>query len=99
LQHHHLLRPLNHPEDAPAIVHLADSEFPAQPVPFDVLNGSNAGVFSQFEIVKEQAVPDVHAMKHIPVPNRDVEFFRRFGDGQHGFDGAIHEESTPEPLT
>jgi hypothetical protein len=97
MQHHQLFWALNHPKDAPAVVHLPDSEFPAQPVPFDILNRRNAGVFCQFEIVKEQAVPDVHAMKHIPVPNRDVEFLRRFGDGQHWFDEAIHEESTPEP--
>jgi len=97
LQHHQLLWALNYPEDAPAVVHLADSKFPVQPVPFDVLNCRNAGIFCQFEIAKYQAVPDVHAMKHIPVPNRDVEFLRRFGDGQHGCYGAIHEESTPEP--
>jgi hypothetical protein len=99
LQHQQLLRPLNDSKDAPTIVHLSDAEFPAQLVPFDILNGCNSGVFCQLEIVKKQAVPDVHAMKNIPVSNRDVESLGRFGDGQHGHFETIHEESTPSPLT
>jgi hypothetical protein len=99
LQHHQLLGPLNHPEDAPAVVHLPDSKFPVQLVPFDVLNGRNPGILGQLEVIKKQAVSNVHAMKHIPVSNRDVEFFWRFGDSQHGSDKAIHQESTPGPRT
>jgi hypothetical protein len=95
LQHQQLLGPLNHSEDAPAVLHLPDAEFPTQLVPLDVLNGRNPGIFGKFEIVKKQAVSDIHAMKDIPVSNRDVEFFWRFGDGQHGSDQAIHEESAP----
>jgi hypothetical protein len=94
-----LLRPLNHPKDAPAIVHLPNPEFPAQPVPFDVLNGRNAGIFGQLEIIKKQTVTDVHAMKNIPVANRNVELFRRFGDGQHGSNETIHQESSAITLT
>jgi hypothetical protein len=99
LQHQQLLGALNHPEDAPAVVHLPYAEFPVQAVSLDVLNGRNPGVFGQLEVIKKQAVSNVHAMKHIPVSNRDVEFFWRFGDGQHGFDEAIYQESTPGPRT
>jgi hypothetical protein len=99
LQHQQPLGPLNHPKDAPTVLHLPDAKFPVQMVPFDVLNGRNPGIFRQFEIVKKQAVADVHVMEHIPVSNRDVEFFGRFGDGQHGSDQAIHDESTPTLLT
>jgi hypothetical protein len=90
LQHQQLLWPLNHPKDAPTIVHLPNPEFPAQPVPLDVLNGSNTGIFGQLEVIKKQAVSDVHAMKYIPVAYRNVELFRRFGDGQHGCNETIH---------
>ncbi len=75
MQHQQLLWPLNHPENPPTVVHLANPELPIGISPFGELDGRHPGVLGELEVVKKQTVAHIHAVKDIPVPFGYLELF------------------------